>query len=144
MTTKSILDLQSNVMVFPSLSTGQAQPAAAAPERHDHRSRTRRSPPAPRSTATPSPASGSLSLLTSRRSAGRAGSSPRGVTTPTTARAPVRSRWGEASKPPTTPRCAPSCTRSSSRATKWERPAACPTDSSPSACCTSTKRRTWF
>lgn len=91
-----------------------------------------------------SPASGFPSLLTLMRSAGRGGSSPPADTTPTTAEAPARSRWAAPSEPPTTPRCAPSCTRSNSPATTWERRAAFPTDSSPSVCCTLTTRRTWF
>lgn len=95
-------------------------------------------------TAAPSPASASPSSSTLRRSAGLAGSSPPGDTTPTTAKAPARSPWGETSERPTTPRCAPSCMRSSSPATRWGRPAVSPTDSSPSVCCISMMRRTWF
>lgn len=92
---------------------------------------------------TPSPASGFHSLLTSRRSAGPAGSSPPAVTTLTTALARVHSRWGATSKPPTMPRCALSCTHSNSPV-MWGRPAASLKNSSPSAYCTSMTRRTWF
>lgn len=95
-------------------------------------------------TAAPSPASASPSSLTLRRSAGRAGSSLPGVTTPTTAKVPARSRWEETSERPTTPLCAPSCTRSSSRLTKWRHRAVCLTDSSPSVCYILMMRRTWF
>lgn len=91
---------------------------------------------------TPSPVNGFRSLLTSRRSAGLAGSSPPAVTMLTTAPAPVRSLWGATSEPPTMPLCAPSCTHSNSPATLG-RPAAFPKDSSPSVYCTSMMRRTW-
>lgn len=93
--------------------------------------------------ATPSPANGFRSSLTSRRSAGPVGSSPPAVTTLTTAPARVHSRWGGTSKPPTMPQCAPSCTHSNSPVT-WGRPAASPTNSSPSAYCTLMTRRTSF
>lgn len=91
--------------------------------------------------ATPTPANGFRSSLTSRRSAGPAGSSPPAVTTLTTAPAPVRSLWGGTSKPPTMPQCAPLCTHSNSPVT-WGRPAASLTNSSLSAYCTLMTRRT--
>nr|XP_020441663.1 bone morphogenetic protein 2-A-like isoform X2 [Monopterus albus] len=99
---------------------------------------------ASRPTIGPSPASGFPSSLTLRRLAGQAGSSLHGDTTPTTAKAPVRSHWQAASGQPTTPQCAPSCMRSSSLATKWEPPAVYPTGSSPSVCYILMMRRTWF
>lgn len=94
--------------------------------------------------AAPSPAGGFHSLWTLRRLAGPVGSSLRGDTMPTTAKAHARSPWGGISERPTMPQCAPSYTHSRSLATKWEPLAVFPTDSSPSVCYILMMRRMWF